>query len=167
MLPNDEETLTDEELDALLDESGDGEEQLEEDAENEEVGDIDDDGEEVVEPEPSLTYRFDFETGEIVGRVDNEQSIRQFIVKTLFTEREAHEIYSSDYGSEIYSILAEQEDADYTATEIERVVEEALEIDDRIISVNTVSINAEDDRLYITVDVNTTFGEITTEVDLI
>lgn len=161
-----EDIMTDEEFDALLDGSGDLEEQLEEDEINEEIEDVDDDGEEIIETAPAKTYQLDFETGEIRGAIDEELALRQFVLKALLTPRDVHEIYTSDYGSEIEEILAEQESADYVATELERVIREALEDDDRINSIDDVDITFEDDSIYAVITINSIYGELIEEVEI-
>lgn len=163
---NEFEEITDEEIDALLDESGDLGEALEEAELNEEVPDIDDDGEEMPEPAPTKTYALDFGTGAMGGVIDGELALKQFIIKALLTPRDTYEVYTSLYGSEISAILAEQESADYVAIELERVITEAIEDDDRIISVESVEIETEDDRVYAVATVNSIYGEITQEVEI-
>lgn len=167
MFPNDDELITDEELDALLDESGDLSADLEESEMNDDGLELDEDGEEVAtETAPAMTYEFDFETGEIVGKIDTEKSLKQFIIKSLFTPRDQHEVYTSDFGSEIEELLAEQEGSDYVEVELERICREAIESDDRIIEVESVQTTFSADRVYVTITCATVYGDITEEVEI-
>lgn len=165
MFPNNEDAITDEELDALLDETGELASQLEEDLANDDGTDLDETGEEyVTEIAPTTTYHLDLDTGEIVGKIDDVTALKQFIVKALLTARDRHLIYSSDFASEIEEILAEQEGDEYTAVELERVCPEAIENDDRILEIESVEVSFEDDRVYVDVDCNTVYGQITERV---
>lgn len=167
MLPSDEELMTDEELDALLDESGDLAGDLEESEMNDDGVELDEDGAEIaIETAPGLTYEIDFETGEISGKIDAEKSLKQFITKSLFTPRDEHEVYTSDFGSEIEELLAEQEGADYVEVELERICREAIESDDRILEVESVETSFADDRVYVTIVCATVYGAITEEVEI-
>lgn len=161
MLPNNYEAITDEELDAILDESGDLAAQLDEDFMND---NDDSDGEQVTQVAPARTYRLDFDTGEIVGHIDEMTAMRQYIIKALFTARDAHVIYGADYASEIEEILWEDEGAEYTAIELERVIREAIENDDRMIEVENVEVTFERDEVYAVVECNTIYGQLTEEV---
>lgn len=168
MLPNNNEALSDEEFDALLDETGEAATQLDEDFMNESDpdGTQEDGTEQPADIAAARTYRLDFDTGEIVGTIDEMTAMRQYIIKALFTARNAHEIYSDEYASEIEEILWEDEGAEYTAVELERVIREAIENDDRMIEVENVEITFERDEIYAIIDCNTIYGQLTEEVQL-
>lgn len=93
----------------------------------------------VTEPVPRYgkSWLFDFEKGDFVldgaGRVveaDGHTAWVQWCVKTVLTERFAHVIYSTDYGTEIEQAL-KQPSRRAVEAELERVITEALLVDPR------------------------------------
>lgn len=104
---------------------------------------------ETQEVAPSKTWALDFATGRIGSNIDGDQALRQFIIKTIMTERSRYVIYTDDYGCELRDLIG----ADYTPalldSEIPRMVTEALIYDDRIDDVAEVAYRREGDRLYI------------------
>lgn len=167
MLPNNPDAITDEEMDAILDETGELAAQLDEDFMNDADSEILSDGtEQVANIAAAKTYRLDFDTGEIIGKIEEMTAMRQYIIKALFTARNAHEIYSDEYASEIEEILWEDESTEYTAVELERVIREAIENDDRMIEVENVEITFERDEIRAIIDCNTIYGQLTEEVQL-
>ena len=116
-----------------------------------------------IEKEPSLTYamritdRVD-KDNIFLGKVDEEEALRQAILKIIHTERYEHEIYSWDYGIELQDLIGEQ--IPYVMSEIKRRIEEALTADERIDSVEDFTVEQIEKRaLYITFTVITTEGE--------
>lgn len=83
--------------------------------------------------QPSLTYKLDFERKRISGKIDNEEAIRQLVMKILYTERYAYVIYSSNYGVELERMVGK--DYDFIVSDLERTISEALLVDDRILDV--------------------------------
>lgn len=88
-------------------------------------------------PKYSRSWLFDFSKGDFVvdsaGRVveaDGHTAWAQWCVKTVLTERFAHVIYSSDYGTESEQAL-KQPSRKAVETELERVITEALFVDPR------------------------------------
>lgn len=116
-------------------------------------------------PAPSRTYQLDFESGEITGRkIDGEPALRQFIRKAMITARYRYLIYSSEYGCELESLLGQDISQELLKSEIQRVITEALIVDDRVVSVKEFDIVRESDRLFVTFQVNTSEGTIMQEV---
>lgn len=116
-----------------------------------------------IEKEPSLTYamritdRVD-KDNIFLGKVDEEEALRQAILKIIHTERYEHEIYSWDYGIELQDLIGEQ--IPYVMSEIKRRIEDALTTDERIDSVEDFMVEQIEKRaLYITFTVITTEGE--------
>lgn len=103
---------------------------------------------------PSKTYQFNFETGELENRfIDGKEAVRQAILKMLLTPRDRYAIYSSDYGSEIESLMEEQVSFEYMETEIVRLISECVEWDDRVESVDNFKITRQGDSLLVGFDV--------------
>ncbi|MDQ0174371.1 DUF2634 domain-containing protein [Bacillus chungangensis] len=111
-------------------------------------------------PEPSLAYRFDFETGRISGVVDEMEALKQFIRKALITRRSRYLIYDDDYGCEIPGLLGEDVTDGYLQSEIPRMVREALVYDDRIEDVTNIVVTRKNDSVFIQFTVISIFGDI-------
>ena len=113
---------------------------------------------------PSLTYRL--ENGRIQSIVDEQDAMLQAVKKILMTDRFVYPIYDEQYGNDINELIGKDED--YVDDDIERVITEALESDDRITNIEFISkeVTAKD-TLSIVVDITTIFGELTigTEVN--
>ncbi|MGD9663290.1 MAG: DUF2634 domain-containing protein [Porticoccaceae bacterium] len=88
-------------------------------------------------PQYGKSWLFDFEKGDFVtdgaGRVieaDGYTAWAQWCVKAVLTERFAHVIYSSDYGTELEQAMRQPSRAAAEA-ELERAITEALLVDPR------------------------------------
>lgn len=114
--------------------------------------------------QPTKTYALDFETGRIRGFVDGIDAVKQFIRKAIITERSKWRIYTDDYGCELYSLLGQNVTDGFLRSEIPRMVREAIEYDDRIISVDNVTARREGDAVFIYAEVNSIYGSISQEV---
>lgn len=83
---------------------------------------------------PSLTYRLDLDDMRIRGKVDGLEAVKQAVFKIMSTERYRYLIYSSNYGMEMQDLIGK--DFDFVRSEVKRRVEDALTIDDRVISIS-------------------------------
>ena len=112
---------------------------------------------------PSLTYRL--ENGRIQSIVDEQDAMLQAVKKILMTDRFVYPIYDEQYGNDINELIGKDED--YVDDDIERVITEALESDDRITNIEFISkeVTAKD-TLSIVVDITTIFGELTIETEV-
>lgn len=115
---------------------------------------------------PSRTYRIDWDEGRIIGFVDGQEAMKQYIKKALITPRFRCLIYSNQYGSEIEDMLI-QKDAtrEYIETKVRFLVTDALIYDPRILRVYNIAIQFMDtyplqDSCVITFDVDTIYGQI-------
>lgn len=81
----------------------------------------------------SRTYRFDPNTGRIMGYVDGMQAIMQMIYLTIRTGRYDYEIYTDDFGTEFKDLYGET--TEYVLAIIETRIKDALSIDSRIIDI--------------------------------
>jgi phage baseplate assembly protein W len=110
---------------------------------------------------PALrTYRLDFETGEIGGRIDGTEAIRQLIHKAVQTIRYQYPIYSEDYGCEIRHLLGKPYSQGFIQVEMVRMIVEALVYDERIERAYDFTIHAEDDEVYVAFSADTVQGTI-------
>jgi len=116
--------------------------------------------------QPSLTYKLDFERKRISGKIDNEEAIRQLVMKILYTERYAYVIYSSQYGVELDRLIGK--DYDFIVSDLERTITEALLADDRILSITDfVAEQTAIDRMDVTFTVNSVVGSVNINTEVI
>lgn len=87
------------------------------------------------EAPPSKTYRLDFTNKRIIGKIDDADAVNQFIKKVLNTDKYSYEIYNWYYGNELYTLIGRP--YEYIIAEIPRIVEEALLVDSRILSIDS------------------------------
>jgi phage baseplate assembly protein W len=92
--------------------------------------------------EPTRTYKIDPVSKRIIGMVDGLDALKQSVLKILSTERNEHEIYTSDYGFETPNIIGM--DLGTISSVLRQRIQEALLRDDRIISVRDFQITAVD-----------------------
>lgn len=114
----------------------------------------------------SRTYRIDWDAGRIIGFVDGQDAMNQFIKKAILTPRFRCLIYSNQYGSEIIDMLLDKEvTREYVEAEISFLVTDTLIHDPRVLRVYNIEIEFRDtypmqDSCIITFDVDTIYGEI-------
>ena len=111
----------------------------------------------VIEEQPTLTHRMNFEALNIRGKTDNITAMEQAIYKILFTERYRYAIYSWNYGVEFSNLFGEP--ISYVIPEIKRRIEEALLVDGRIKNVNNFSFEIGKGAVLTTFTANTVFGD--------
>lgn len=124
------------------------------------------DDERLVEEEPSRTYYFDFEKGEIMAQfIDNEDAIVQAAVKAIKTARDRYLIYSSDYGSELSDLIGYVYSIEYLRLEIPRLIQEALVVDTRIADLTNFQIEREGADVFVSFElINNVDGSTVVEV---
>lgn len=113
--------------------------------------------------EASRTYHLDFENKRIIGFVDQREAIKQYICKTLITERASFSIYGTDeginYGTELERFIGKS--ISFIRSDIERTVTDALTQDERILGVSDFTIGEpEGDTVAISFTVSTLFGDV-------
>lgn len=119
--------------------------------------------EEILEQIPSRTYWL--VNGRIAGWIDDLEAMRQAIGKTLHTERFTWPIYTDNYGIELRTLIGE--DMDLVIAEIERLVTEALSVDERIIEVSNFNVIKESrNSILVFFFVATIFGQIRIEQEV-
>ncbi len=120
---------------------------------------------ETTEAAPSLTYRCDFVNKRIIGTVDGRDAIVQCIKKTLSTDKYAHEIYDWYYGNEIYTLAGQS--YEYIVADLPRIIEEALLVDDRILSIEDyVFTRIAIDKMEVSFTVRTVYGDVSYEMEV-
>lgn len=107
--------------------------------------------------QPSRTYTFCQTTKRIFGRVDGLDAVKQFVSKTLNTERFAYVIYDDQYGIEFEPLLGQS--PDYVSSVLEYRITDALTADDRFIGLRNFQIgDIKDDTITFSATVVCTYG---------
>lgn len=121
--------------------------------------------EEDEETEPSKTYKINRETGRITKEeIQGIEAIEQFIYMALRTQRYEHFIYSDDYGSEVDSLLSDNDvTEEFKEMELPRLITETLIYDDRIDDVTDFEIIREFNAFHVYFTVHTEEGVIEIE----
>lgn len=120
--------------------------------------------EEILEQIPSKTYRL--LNGRITGWIDDLAAIRQSIEKVLCTERFTWPIYTDNYGVELKSLIGEN--IDLVIAEVERIIREALSVDDRVIEVKDFNVTKESrNTILVSFFVLTIYGQIRMEQEMV
>lgn len=125
--------------------------------------DLDDEEDDVLEEEQTETeqtdYEIDFVTGALTGRViTGIDAVIQWIRLTLGTERYFYNQFSWDYGSELETLIGREESKEYIESEVNRMITDALSVNDAIEGITDMTISTEKDSLYAEFTVNTIYG---------
>lgn len=113
----------------------------------------------------SRTYKIDFSSGRVGGFIDETDAMKQAIIKILQSERFLYPIYSWNYGIEMNAIVGKSYQV--IASEIKRILREALLEDRRITDVYDVSYKQIDKRtLSVEFTASTVFGEVSIETEV-
>lgn len=109
----------------------------------------------------SRTYYLDVEKNIISNYCDGIEAMKQTIYCILNTERFNHLIYSWNYGIEIEHLIGES--ITYVIPELERVINEALIQDSRVVQVSDFKFEVNKNKVIVTFKVITTVGNIKIE----
>ncbi|GAA0378980.1 DUF2634 domain-containing protein [Bacillus horti] len=114
--------------------------------------------------QPSLTWKLDLAAKKITGRTDNLDAIKQAVFKVLQTRRFEHLIYSSDYGHELDLLIGDS--PLLVQSEMNRLLREAIEQDDRIESVENVQTSVQGENVTVRCTVVTQYGDFDIEQEV-
>lgn len=114
------------------------------------------------ETESSKTYKINFDNFAFKGTCEGDDAIKQAIFMILNTERYEYPIYSWDYGIELNDL--KQMPITQAMSELPNRIKEALEVDDRIETVDSFVVERIDkDKLDVSYTVHTETGD---EIDV-
>jgi hypothetical protein len=115
---------------------------------------------------PSKTYKADFTTNRISGKIEGLESVKQAVRLILGAQRYSLENFSFDYGNEILSLIGKPRD--YVESDLERLITEALLAEERIKNVTNFSIswNNRNESCNVKFTVNTIFGDTSLEENI-
>ncbi|MDU1966855.1 MAG: DUF2634 domain-containing protein [Clostridium perfringens] len=113
----------------------------------------------------SKTYRIDSFNGRITRKIDELEAIKQAIFKILQTERFENVIYDAIYGVELVGLIGKPKE--FVKSDIERVIKEALSVDERILGIENFNIVDDvKENLKIEFKVNSIYGDIKLESEV-
>ena len=116
------------------------------------------------EREPSKNYKMDLSEGgdSVRGFCDELEAMKQTVFRILQTERYAFIIYSWDYGIETMDLYGMP--VNYVCPELERRIEEALMMDDRITEVGDFEFDlSQKGVVHTSFRVTTIYGDLDAE----
>ncbi|XZJ78213.1 DUF2634 domain-containing protein [Clostridium perfringens] len=113
----------------------------------------------------SKTYRIDSFNGRITRKIDELEAIKQAVFKILQTERFENVIYDASYGVELVGLIGKPKE--FVKSDIERVIKEALSVDERILGIENFNIVDDvKENLKIEFKVNSIYGDIKLESEV-
>lgn len=114
---------------------------------------------EVEEETVRSDYEINFETGELTGRIiTGFDAIKQWVKIVLLTDRYRYPQYSWDHGGELSTLIGQGYDEAYVKSEVKRIIEDAILIDEDILGIEDLTCSMMDDRLSIHFYLNTIYG---------
>lgn len=116
---------------------------------------------------PNKTYKISFEkdgVDRISGYADGLASVVQAVYLILNTERYMFNIYSWDYGVELFDLIGKP--IPYVIADLPRRIKEALIMDDRIDDVVDFEFERNGSKLHATFTVVSNIGNISTELEV-
>lgn len=111
---------------------------------------------------PSKTYKIDWENGRIDGFIDGREAIGQSIELAITTERYLWDIYSWNYGSEIYALMGQSDS--FAMSEMKHMIQDALSQDSRINEAKDFTFKTNRGEITCQFTASTTVGDINATV---
>lgn len=105
-------------------------------------------------------YGIDFATGQLSGEiVTGIEAIKVWIWLALRTPRYRYVIYPWDYGNELDEMIGTSHTMEYIETEVQRMIEECLLVNEHIKAISDYEISYTKDKLICKFRVTTDYGE--------
>lgn len=118
-----------------------------------------DEAEELEQIGASKTYQIDVNNKRILSTIDGLDAVSQTIYKIFQTDKYVYPIYDWYYGHELQSLVGKP--MAYVKAEIPRIVQEALQNDDRIQSIEDYEIEQIGiDSMSVSFVVKTIYGNV-------
>lgn len=116
--------------------------------------------------QPDKTWTIDPDTHRIVGTCDGYEAVKQAVSIILNVERYRWQIFRPTSGMEWEGLLGQ--DAGFVAAELQRRLEEALRMDDRVTGIENFSYSIHGQSLTAAFTVATVYGGVdsSTEVNI-
>lgn len=117
-----------------------------------------------IQAQPSKTWIIDRVSNQVAFMDEGLEAVRQAVDIALNVERFRWQIYNSNFGSELATLIGD--DPAFILSELPRFVEEALSTDDRVTRVTDYNFRAKGNSLTVSFLVHTVYGEFIEEVEL-
>ena len=111
---------------------------------------------------PSRTWIIDRNTMQVGFMDEGLEAVRQSVEIALNVERFQWQIYNTNFGNELEEVVGD--DADYIQSELPRMVDDALSVDDRVIDTTDYVFSVNGDSMTVSFTVNTVYGQLTEEL---
>lgn len=111
---------------------------------------------------PSRTWIIDRNTMQVGFMDEGLEAVRQAVEIALNVERFQWQIYNTNFGNELEELVGD--DADYIQSELPRMVNDALSVDDRVIDTADYVFSVNGDSMTVSFTVNTVYGQLTEEL---
>jgi hypothetical protein len=126
------------------------------DLEDEDI-DIDELAEEI---KTNAEYEIDPITGRLTGNVIRDlDAVVQWVRLVLNTPRYMYQQYSWDYGHELDTLIGSEYDQDLIESEVNRMITDALSINEDIEGIDNLVCDFDGDRLTVSFVLITSYGE--------
>lgn len=123
---------------------------------------FEDEQEETKEPRE---HEIDLKTGKLTGKIiTGLRAIEQWIYITLATDRYFYTQYSWDHGSELNSLIGKSVSEEYAKSEVKRMIEDAILVNEYITGIENVECSIEKDVLKASFTALTEYGEVNINV---
>ena len=114
--------------------------------------------------QPDLTWGIDKTTNRIRGAVTGREAVRQAVEIILNVERFRWQIYRPYSGMQWNGLIGQ--DPGYVAAELQRRIQDALRMDDRVQGISDFSYTVSGNVLTASLTVNTVYGEVESDVEV-
>ena len=115
--------------------------------------------------QPSKTWIIDRSTMQVAGMDNTLEAVRQAVEIALNVERYRWTIYSTNFGNELDGLVGEDET--YIIAEVPRLVEDALSVDSRVLSVDDYTFTrVGKDSMSVTFTVHTVYGDLSEVLEI-
>ena len=111
---------------------------------------------------PSRTWIIDRNTMQVGFMDEGLEAVRQSVEIALNVDRFRWQIYNTNFGNELEELIGD--DADYIQSELPRMVDDALSVDDRVIDTADYVFSVNGDSMTVSFTVNTVYGQLTEEL---
>ena len=111
---------------------------------------------------PSRTWIIDRNTMQVGYMDEGLEAVRQSVEIALNVDRFRWQIYNTNFGNELEELIGD--DADYIQSDLPRMVDDALSVDDRVIDTTDYVFSVNGDSMTVSFTVNTVYGQLTEEL---
>jgi hypothetical protein len=117
--------------------------------------------------EPYREYELDPITGKLTGRIiEGTDAIVVWCILTLKSKRYEYPIYSWEYGEEFSSMIGSSYEPDLLQSEVKRMLEECLLINEHIEEIADLKVEQDEDKLHVSFTLITDQGDAEVETDV-